>query len=136
MQITSWEASSVRKSKHFEARLAETKSLPDAVFTKMTSYRDRQSDEVDHLFSMNGALPIGVSRARRELISARTAIELLTGQVMTHERSAEEMGRCLNDVQYEVDGARAKDTQLTSRETRHQEQVVRIARRAGRNWQE
>lgn len=53
-----------------------------------------------------------VKKVRREWTNARTEIGLLVWYITKHKRSAEETERRLNVVQYELDGARTRVTQL------------------------
>lgn len=94
----------------------------------MTTHKNGLKNGVDHLSSVRGMLTVRVSKARRKLTGARAEIGFLTGKVTTHKRSAEEAKWRASHVQYELDGAHARVFQLTSPETRRQEQVDRIAR--------
>lgn len=114
-QMAAKEASLAGERRYFEARLAESKSLPNMALKKMTAHRNQQRDEVDHLSLVRGTLFFQMKKARWELTSARAEIGLLTRQLRTHKRSAGDAERRTNDVQYEVDGARAMVTQLKSR---------------------
>lgn len=126
------EASFVWDCKEFEARLAETKLLPDEPLTETTTRRDWLRGEVDHLSSVSETANVEVEKALRELTGAQTVISLPVGKATTQKRSAQEAGRRLNDVQNELDGARARVTQLMSLKTRRREQVHHIIRRSGK----
>lgn len=52
------------------------------------------------------------------------------GQVPAPKKSAEDASGCVNDVQYELDGAFSRVTQLMTSVTRHQERGDHIFRGA------
>lgn len=103
--------------KTWKIKISKAKWISHETLTEIKGDRGWPGDEVDQLFLVMGAVSVEVKKSRRMLTRAQEEIGILVDQAATHKQSAEDTERLLNDGEYQLDGARARITQLPSSET-------------------
>lgn len=115
----------------FETRLAEAKARFHAERTKTTTHRYRLGVGVDWLSSNQNALGTEFSRTPLQLAAVKTELRIVSEQLTQQKTEKEDVEQKKTDVQYELDGAKARIRQFLSHESCAQAGVDRILKQTG-----